>query len=200
MAMTDGVPAVFLDKDGTLLENVPYNTDPARMRFRPGAESCLKLLDAAGYRLFVVTNQSGVARGMFPESALAAVESGLATMIKALDVRLSGFYYCPHAAPGDDDRDEPACGCRKPAPGMLLRAAREHGLSLKDSWLIGDILQDVEAGRRAACRTVLVPDPGVRETAGWQPADFTVTDLEAAARVILSRRTTATRHPSEVCM
>jgi D-glycero-D-manno-heptose 1,7-bisphosphate phosphatase len=148
--------AVFLDKDGTLIADVPYNVDPRRILLLPGVETGLARLHAAGYRLVVVTNQSGVARGYFPESALWVVEAHLRALLLAAGVPLSGFYYCPHHPDGVVSAYARACDCRKPAPGLLLRAARELGIDLHRSWCVGDILHDVEAGRRAGCRTVLL--------------------------------------------
>lgn len=148
--------AVFLDKDGTLIENVPFNVDPLKMRFAPGAEEALVRLDTLGYALFVVSNQPGVALGRFDEDALGAVERHLRVMLSAFHVPLAGFYYCPHHPDGRVVSYTAACRCRKPAPGLLLRAAEMHGADLAQSWLVGDILDDVEAGMRAGCRTILI--------------------------------------------
>ncbi|MEA2642937.1 MAG: D-glycero-D-manno-heptose 1,7-bisphosphate phosphatase [Chloroflexota bacterium] len=148
--------AVFLDKDGTLIENVPYNVDPARIRLVPDAPRALQLLARAGYVLAVVSNQSGVARGYFEEDALTAVEVRLCALFAECGVSLAAFGYCPHHPEGTVAAYRVSCNCRKPAPGLLLTAARELGLDLAASWMIGDILDDVEAGRRAGCRTVLV--------------------------------------------
>jgi histidinol-phosphate phosphatase family protein len=148
--------AVLFDKDGTLLEDVPYNVDPAQMRFAPGAREALALLAARGLRLFVVSNQSGVALGRFPYEALAEMEAHLRRMFDACGVTLEGAYWCPHHPDGVVARYAYRCACRKPAPGMLLRAAREHGIDLSASWFVGDILDDIEAGTRAGCRTVLI--------------------------------------------
>jgi D-glycero-D-manno-heptose 1,7-bisphosphate phosphatase len=148
--------AVFLDKDGTLIEDVPYNVDPGRIRLAPRAEEGLRLLHAAGYRLIVISNQSGVARGLFPEEALVAVEQRLRGLLAEAGVPLLAFYYCPHHPEGIVPDLAVACACRKPEPGMILRAASEHGIDLARSWFIGDILDDVEAGRRAGCATVLI--------------------------------------------
>ena len=137
--------AVFLDKDGTLVENVPYNVDPARVALTAGAREAVARLARGGYRVIVVSNQPGAGLGLFPEDALQAVEAKLRELLPALD----GFYYCPHAP-------AQGCGCRKPAAGLLERAAREQGITLAGSWMVGDILDDIEAGRRAGCRTVLL--------------------------------------------
>ena len=134
----------------------------------------------------VVSNQSGVARGYFPEAALAGVERELRRRMAGFGVELSGFYYCPHHPRGGVPGYAVACDCRKPAPGLLLRAAAELGLDLRRSWLVGDILDDVEAGRRAGCRTVLLDNGHETE---WRPGPLrrphhTAADLAAAARVL----------------
>ena len=183
-----GKRGVFLDKDGTLIEDVPYNVDPARIRLMPGAAEGLRLLGGAGYRLVVVSNQSGVARGLFPEGALAAVERRLRELLAEAGVALAGFYYCPHYPHGTVPAYAVACDCRKPGPGMIVRAAREHGIALARSWLVGDILDDVEAGRRAGCRTILVDNGHETEwvlTPGREP-HYKVADLREAARIIVA--------------
>ena len=206
-------PAVFLDKDGTVLDDVPFNVAPERMRFAPGAEDGLRLLHEAGFRLFVVSNQTGVALGYFEERALGPMAARLEAMFAEVGVPLGGFYYCPHLPAAPESAGTPAdsgagttpgaritpglapgaCDCRKPAPGMLLRAAREHGVDLDHSWMVGDILHDVEAGRRAGCRTVLVDNGNETE---WLPGearhpDFVAHDLSHAARLILAERARA---------
>jgi D-glycero-D-manno-heptose 1,7-bisphosphate phosphatase len=180
--------AIFLDKDGTLIDDVPYNVDPDRIRLAPGTADGLPRLHAAGYRLFVVSNQSGVARGLFAESALGGVETRLRTLLADLGVPLAGFFYCPHHPEGNVGHYAIACDCRKPAPGLILRAAREQGIDVGRSWLVGDILDDIEAGRRAGCRTVLIDNGNETEwvlTPGRRP-DFRAADLAEAAHIILA--------------
>ena len=148
--------AVFLDKDGTLIENLSFNTNPAKIRLSPGAGSALQRLQQLGYQLLVVSNQSGIGRGLFDEAALEGVHARLASLLAAFDVRLNGFYYCPHWLHSMKAQYAYLCQCRKPAPGLLIQAARRHSLDLTQCWMVGDILDDVEAGRRAGCRTVLI--------------------------------------------
>jgi histidinol-phosphate phosphatase family protein len=146
--------AVFLDKDGTLVEDLPYNVDPARLRFTPHAIEGLRLLQRHGYLLIVASNQPGIALGRFDHAALSRLEAALKRRLAGEGVVLDGFHACPHAAA--DEPGRPRCLCRKPAPGLLRQAARSHGIDLARSWMVGDILDDVEAGRRAGCRTVLL--------------------------------------------
>lgn len=179
-------PAIFLDKDGTLIDDVPYNVDPDQISLAPKAAAALRRL-APKYRLFVVSNQSGVAHGFFTEDALHGVQRRLRQLLRDEGVELDGFYYCPHHPSGIDLRYRSRCACRKPRPGMLLQAANEHLLDLARCWMIGDILDDIEAGHRAGCRAVLVDNGGETE---WQLSevrrpDFVVADLDAAADEIL---------------
>ena len=148
--------AVFIDKDGTLLEDEPYNVDPERMRFAPGAREALSELACCPFKLIVISNQSGVALGRFEIGSLAAVEAKLHDMFASCGATLDGVYWCPHHPAGTVATYARACECRKPAPGMLLRAAREHDVDLRASWFVGDILDDVEAGNLAGCRTMLL--------------------------------------------
>lgn len=182
--------AVFLDKDGTIVENVPYNVDPTSLRLSRGAPDALAHLAEAGYRLVVVTNQSGVARGLFPEDALVDVEAELRRQLAARGVTIDGFYYCPHHPQGSVPGYATSCDCRKPRPGLLYRAAAELELDLSDSWLVGDILDDVEAGCRAGCRTVLLDNGGETEwiAGDCREPDAIVPDLLAAAAVVLAGR------------
>lgn len=178
--------AVFLDKDGTLIENIAFNVDPARIRLLPGVRSALAQLHAAGYLLIVVSNQSGVAHGYFPESALGDVWCALRRLVAP--VPLHAVYYCPHHPQGHVPGYNTTCDCRKPQPGLLLQAARAHAIDLSASWLIGDILHDVEAGQRAGCRTLLLDRGNETE---WLPGPYRtphhiVTDWHQAAAMILA--------------
>ena len=183
----DLAPAVFLDKDGTLIVDVPYNVDPALIVLAPGVEAGLTRLRAAGYRFVVVSNQSGVARGRFGVEALGPVEARLRELLGAFGVELAGFRFCPHHPAGSVPAYARACDCRKPAPGMLVEAARALGLDLARSWMIGDILHDVEAGHRAGCRAALIANGNETE---WLPGpgrtpDLAAPDLDQAATLIL---------------
>ena len=193
--------AVFIDKDGTLVENVPYNVDPALVRFTRHAIPALRRLADAGYLLVVVSNQPGLAQQRFGLPALQELANTLDERLRRAGVPLTGFYVCPHAPPGEHFGGR--CRCRKPAPGMLLDAAREHNIDLYRSWMIGDILDDIEAGWRAGCGSVLM-DVGNETEWRWSPIripDFRVPDLGTAASSILSapvvaRARSLGRHPT----
>ena len=177
-------PAVFVDKDGTLVENVPYNTDPARVRFTPHAIEGLRRLADAGLPLFIVTNQSGLATGRVDANEFARLQRAIEARLRdEAGVPVGGWFVCPHAA-----TSVPPCGCRKPAPGLLQRAAREHRIDLARSWMVGDILDDVEAGRRAGCRTVLldVGNETLWQLDAWREPHHRCADLLQAADMILA--------------
>ena len=148
--------AAFIDKDGTLIDDVPFNVDPDRIRLSPGAGRALRNLRMAGLLLVVVSNQSGIARGLFAESDMATVRSAIDVLLAPHGAELDDFRYCPHWPHGRVSRLAYTCDCRKPLPGMLLRASDRLALDLGASWMIGDILDDIEAGRRAGCRTILI--------------------------------------------
>ena len=147
--------AVFIDKDGTLVHDVPYNVDPSRLALRADAGPALRALQEAGYALVLVTNQAGVALGRFPEAALAPLWDAIRERLEENGVKLTAVYYCPHHPAGHGVYAR-RCDCRKPQDGLLRRAACAHGIDLAQSWMIGDILDDVEAGHRAGCRSVLL--------------------------------------------
>lgn len=150
------IKAIFLDKDGTLIDDLPHNADPRRITLCSGAGPALRLLARLDYRFFVVSNQDGIALGKFGEADLAGIGRRLADLLFREQLSLDGFYYCPHHPDGTVPAYAVECLCRKPMPGLLVKAARENDIDLAASWMVGDILHDVEAGNRAGCRTVLV--------------------------------------------
>lgn len=186
--------AVFLDKDGTLIDDLAYNVDPARIVLSRHAGDGLRLFSRLGYLLIVVSNQPGIAQGRFAETALAGVRRRLERLLYREGVRLAGFYYCPHDPAGSVTRYAKACGCRKPLPGMLLHAAAEHDVDLAASWMVGDILHDVEAGKRAGCRTLLIDNGNETEwkLSAVRTPDLIAPDLHGAARLITMAPSIAT--------
>jgi len=142
-------PAVFLDRDGTMIHDVGYLNHHSQIRLFPQTVPALKLLRQAGFRLFVVTNQSGVARGLFPESSVRRTHQKLKAMLKAKGTRVDGFFYCPHHPQGKVKSLGKACDCRKPSPGMVKQAARKEPLDLKNSYVVGDKIDDLLLAKKA---------------------------------------------------
>lgn len=189
-----GEKCVFLDRDRTITEDPGYLTDPEAVKLLPGVDLALRNLAEAGFKLVVVTNQSGIARGMIAEEGLEKVHSELRRQLSERGVYLDGIYYCPFHPEGTIEEYARESVDRKPQPGMLLRGAKELDIDLTASWMIGDSARDVEAGQRAGCRTIRVrPAEGEgRDAAGLEPAgdedaqaDFTVRNLVDAARVVI---------------
>jgi D-glycero-D-manno-heptose 1,7-bisphosphate phosphatase len=131
--------AIFLDRDGTLIKDCGYLSDPSKIDFLPGVPDALRKLKRLGYLLVLVSNQSGVARGFFTERDLKAVHDELVRLLAGQDIRLDAYYYCCH---GPDDN----CGCRKPKPGMALAARRDLNIDLQQSYMVGDKDSDAEFG------------------------------------------------------
>jgi histidinol-phosphate phosphatase family protein len=177
--------AVFLDNDGTLVREVPCSVDPAQIELSPRAGPSLRALQDAGYRLIVVSNPPGVAPGRFSPNALCAVEARLDDLLVPYGVVITAYCWCPHHACARGGTR--ACACRKPRPGLLLGAASVHEVALEQSWMIGDTLDDVEAGARAGCRTILVDRGGERRWRGgrMRTPNAIVYDFADAASIIL---------------
>lgn len=180
--------AVFLDKDGTLIIDVPYNVDHTLVELVNDCVDGLKTLQQNGYLLILVTNQAGIAYGYFEENRLQAVKNKIVTLLANYGITLNGFYYCPHHPGGIIGQFTKNCSCRKPMPGMLLTAANEMDIDLMSSWMIGDILNDIEAGNRAGCRSILIDNGNETE---WQTGAFRrpfakVNSINEAANQIMS--------------
>jgi D,D-heptose 1,7-bisphosphate phosphatase len=183
-----GRPAVFLDRDDTLIADVPYLSDPAGVRLLPGAAEALAALRRAGFALVLATNQSAVGRGMISEARLREIHDELERRLAAVGSGLDAIYHCPYA-PRSTDRTVIEHPDRKPAPGMLLRAAKEMRLDLAASWMVGDLISDVLAGLHAGCRSILVgSNANLDELPAAAEAGriFTAADLAAAADLILA--------------
>ena len=183
-------PAVFLDKDGTVLQDVPYNVDPANMIFAPGAAAGLVRLAQLGLPLYVITNQPGIALGRFCLDDLADMQQHLSQMFAQTGATLDGLYFCPHHPDGIVPQYACDCECRKPAPGLLLHAAKQHDIDLARSWLIGDILNDIEAGKRAGCKTILIDNGNETEwnLSGSRKPDHRVANLLQASQLVFAQR------------
>lgn len=138
--------AIFLDRDGTLIHDAGYVNDPQDVQLIPGSLDALARLQKAGFALVIVSNQSGIGRGLISRSEARAVHERLEELLAEGGVSLDGAYYCPHTP-------EDGCDCRKPSPGLVEQAADQLGLDLDHSFVVGDQDRDVEAGRRAGCNT-----------------------------------------------
>jgi D-glycero-D-manno-heptose 1,7-bisphosphate phosphatase len=183
--------AVFLDRDNTVIEDPGYISDPKVVKLLPGVELALKSLSQCGYKLVVVTNQSGIARGLLTEQTLEMIHSELRRQLSDRGAHLDGIYYCPFHPEGTIEQYAKESDLRKPQPGMLLLAAKELDIDLSQSWMVGDSARDIEAGQRAGCKTIRVRSradhhatPGLTEDEDVQ-ADYTVRNLVDAARVVL---------------
>jgi D-glycero-D-manno-heptose 1,7-bisphosphate phosphatase len=176
--------AVFLDRDGTIAEEVGYANHISRFVVYPFAAAAIKKLNDAGLPVIVVTNQSGVARGFFPESLVVEMHEKMAENLAAGGAHVDGMYYCPHI------RDD-GCSCRKPLPGMLEQAAREHDLEVRGSVLVSDRYNDIQMGHDSGCRTILVLSGYGRGEYQWNRAkwprqpDHVIENLAGAVEVIL---------------
>jgi D-glycero-D-manno-heptose 1,7-bisphosphate phosphatase len=168
--------AVFFDRDGTLMQDVDYCGDPARVEVFSGAAEVLRQLKEGGFKIFVITNQSGIGRGYFNEADYRAVEN---EFLRQLGPDLvDATYFCP-------DPPSAASTRRKPQPGMVLEAQRDHQLDLTRSFFVGDKASDVECGRRAGVRTILV-QTGCGKQATDSSPDYVARDLAQAAEIILA--------------
>jgi len=182
--------AIFLDRDGTLVDELGFLRHARDVRLVPGAAEGVRLFNQAGWHSVVVTNQSGIARGLFDERDLEQIHARLRALLAREGARLDAILHCPH----HPDEGEPplrcTCVCRKPAPGLLLEAAELFGLELGASWIVGDGLRDLEAGARAglAGAVLVLTGKGREEFASARaPGEVrTAADLLAAARMILA--------------
>ena len=149
-------PAVFLDRDGTLVEEAGYLDRLERLVFFPYSVDAVRLLNRAGLAVVIVTNQAGIARGIFKESFVGEAHRHIAERLSAGGARVDGFYYCPHHPEAVIEAYRQSCDCRKPQPGLLKRAASDLDIALDESFVVGDRWHDLEAGQRVGARGVLV--------------------------------------------
>ena len=169
-------PAVFIDRDGTIMQDADYCSDPREVEIFPRVAEALRRLKSKGFKLIIITNQSGIGRGFFTVEQYRAVEAEVLRQLG--DGLIDATYFCPDV-PGQHS------SCRKPAPGMIVTATREHQIDLARSFLIGDKEIDAECGRNVGMRTIRVRTGFDRETAGSM-ADWVAEDLPAAAEIILN--------------
>ena len=179
--------AVFLDRDGTISEEVGYLNHISRFCMFPFAPAAIRKLNELGLLVFVITNQSGIARGYYPESLVHAVHDLMTIQLGDAGAYLDGIYYCPHTS-------SDACACRKPGPGMLDQASAEHGVDLTRSFVVGDRHSDVELAHRVGARSIMVRTGYGQGEILWHASkwtlkpDFIAADLAAAVDWILEQK------------
>jgi D-glycero-D-manno-heptose 1,7-bisphosphate phosphatase len=183
--------AVFLDRDGTVNEEVGYLSDLKQLRLIPGAGPAIKRLNKAGLKVVLVTNQSGIARGYFSESFVRETHELLKRLLGEEGARIDGIYYCPHHPKAGSSPYTTVCDCRKPGTGMIDRAARDLGIDVKQSYVVGDKWSDVESGQRAGALSILVRtgfgegDPGNLRPPHVREPDFIGHTITEAVEWIL---------------
>lgn len=173
-----GRPAIFLDRDGTVVEDPGYLGDPSRVRLIPGAAAAIARLNRAGRMVVLVTNQSGIGRGLYGEDDFQAVQRRIEELLALEGAKLDAVYYCPHSPD-----EAPACECRKPAPGLFIRAADEHGIDLSRSVFVGDRARDIVPATNWGARGIMVGAHEGEVAPAGMPRD---PDLAAAVERILS--------------
>jgi D-glycero-D-manno-heptose 1,7-bisphosphate phosphatase len=178
--------AVFVDRDGTINVEKEFLYLPEEFQFIPGAPEALRLLNEAGFRVIVVTNQSGIARGYYDEAAVERLHRHMDGELSRFGARVDAYYFCPHHPEYGIGEYLRECDCRKPMDGMLRRGAAELAVNLKGSFMIGDRLADMEAGLKAGCRAIMVRTGyGNSESSALPPEIPVYSDLLSAVKAIL---------------
>jgi D-glycero-D-manno-heptose 1,7-bisphosphate phosphatase len=177
--------AIFVDRDGTINVDVHYLNDPDKFEMYPGVQIGVKKLQENGFKIIVITNQSGIARGYFTEEQLSDIHERMKKEFQRFGVTMDGIYYCPHHP---DDK----CNCRKPNTGLFEKAIIEHNIDVKKSYMLGDKILDVGAGKKTGVRTILIPEPHLRQDFlaqknEWEyHPDFIADDFQDAVEWILN--------------
>jgi D-glycero-D-manno-heptose 1,7-bisphosphate phosphatase len=148
--------AVFLDRDGTINEEVGYLDRLEKLKIFPEAFDAIRLINQSGMKAVVISNQSGIAKGYFDEAFVESVHTRIQALLREHKARIDGFYYCPHHPTEGTGAYRIVCLCRKPEPGMLIRASEEMGIDLARSYMVGDMSKDIEAGRMAGAKGIMV--------------------------------------------
>lgn len=181
--------AVFLDRDGVLISNIPYLSDPSKLELLPNVPDALRMLKKQGLLLVVVTNQSGIARGFFDEVRLRMIHSALRAKLREKGTDIDAIYYCPHLPNAPIHKYAISCDCRKPKPALLLQASRDYDIDLTRSYLVGDSERDILAGKAAGCITILIDSvnrDSQHKNSKKRP-DFIVKSFHEATSLIISR-------------
>jgi len=170
--------AVFIDRDGTMAKDVPYCSCPEDFKLFPTTAKAIRRLNEHGFKVIVITNQSGISRGYFTEEILARIHKKMEDELAKEGARVDAIYYCPHHP--DDN-----CECRKPKPKLLLQAAKDFDIDPQRSFVIGDLQMDIDLGKAVGCKTILIGDPSLANKMG--DPDATVPNVLEAAFMILER-------------
>lgn len=187
--------AIFLDRDDTLIEDPGYINRPEQVKLLDGVDKALIEFRAMGYKLIVVSNQSGVARGIISEKALDEIHDRLKQMLAEKGAPLDRIYYCPYHPDGVIEKYRKESDWRKPGPGMLLAAAGEMDIDLKQSWMIGNSNRDIEAGSRAGCKTILINHHSEQRKLGEPNPDYRAVNIKEAVNIIKKHHRTAVGNP-----
>lgn len=184
--------AIFIDKDAEFDKGNPYRVSQNLVTLLPQIGDGLSILQNWGYKIIVVSNQPGVARGMVEETDLFEFHVNLRELFNFFNLRLDGFYYCSHHPEGIIPEYSITCACRKPLPGLYFQAAEELNINLSQSWMIGDILKDVESGKRAGCRTLLINNGAEKDWSidSLKMPDYITYDFKETAQFIISSQNT----------
>ena len=178
--------AVFLDRDGTIIEDVGYLDDCSKIKFLPRVSEAIKLLNKSGFKVIIVTNQAGVARGYFTEDTVKEINRITQESLAEHGAVIDKIYYCPHHVEGTIEEYKKDCNWRKPNTGMIEEAARELGIDLNNSFIIGDKISDIEAGHRAGCKTIFLASENHPNKEGEIPlSDHIATDLYEAVQWLM---------------
>lgn len=175
-----GNRAVFVDRDGTMAKDVHYCSCPEDFELFPNTAKAIKLLNEHGFKVIIITNQSGIARGYFTEETLARIHEKMKMELAKEGARIDAIYYCPHHP--DDN-----CDCRKPKPKLAFQAVNSHQVDLKQSFMIGDLPMDIELGRTIGCRTILVGNTPSGPDSERASSDAVASDLLEATQIILEK-------------
>ncbi len=183
-------PAIFLDRDGTINQDVGYLNHPDQLELIPGAARALKILNSAGFPIVIITNQAGVAKGLIAEEQLPAIKEAFFEILEKQGLKVDGYYYCPHHPGGSVEKYAQKCECRKPAPGLLLKASRDLNIDLKRSYVVGDKASDVQLAHNVGATGIMVLTGHGREDLRTYPEDYalphhTCKDLYEAVQWIL---------------
>lgn len=181
------IRAIFLDRDNTILDDPGYISEPEQVHLLEEASKALRSMRQMGYKLFVVTNQSGIARGILTEEDFAVVNNRMLELLAEEGASVDGVYYCPYHPDGIVAEYKAESFLRKPNPGMLLKAAEEHNIDLEESWMIGDRYRDVKAGKAANCKTILINMPGKTEKkkSDDPTPDYEAINIKEASNIVM---------------